>query len=87
MSKDIKEMRDLDLQLSGCTTFKAVKSQCKGPETGSYLVYLRNNKGSNVAGEWKTRGRVVGDKLRQAMGGKLMWSLKGYCNIFGFYSE
>lgn len=66
----MKEVRDLDVQPSGCTAFKAEKSQCKNPEAESYLLCLKNSKGTNVAGELRTKGRVVGDKFRQVMGGR-----------------
>lgn len=65
----MKEVKDLDLQLSEYRASKAQNSKCKGPEAGLYLVCLRSSKGASVARELRTRGRLVGDKFRNLIEG------------------
>ena len=57
MGKDVKEVRELAMQISGGKSAGSRKSQCKGPEVGACLGYLRSSGEAIVAGSESRRER------------------------------
>ena len=84
MSKFLKEGRKKGVLTYEEKIAERGKSQCKGTEAQVCLACLRKNKKPCGAGSECASNKIVGDKVREIIGGQIVGDIVDNCNGFGF---